>query len=201
MESKWDGRKKATSLTPNSVEVALPNPKATKLLQRAPRIPDDVRADLKDWKGKSWGYFRQKVYKRWHESLKNIPQSERHPLFTDQNMERMRNGLAPKAPDGENAGLATSMELDHVSERQDDEKKSRVCDINNLQPRSPLSHDLKITRKFSLETGAVKPKSDEEIRRANEKQEDYAAQKKEGVQGPWHKLNERPSPPNRAKSR
>lgn len=112
-------------------------------------MPDDVRAAMAGRIFMDWGSFRRAVNMAWSKS----PSIRNDPFFTKENIARMRRGSNPVAPLLGQAGKSTSMEYDHLVERQDDPGKT--FDVDNLSLRTPLSHRMKLRRKFNIASGSL----------------------------------------------
>lgn len=93
------------------------------------------------WKNKTFSTTRMKV----HKALANDETFLKSKLATPENLKRMKAGKAPIAPKEQWLGKRRKMELDHKWERRDGVKENRV---DNLRLVGPLTHKMKMMRKF-----------------------------------------------------
>jgi hypothetical protein len=102
------------------------------------------------WKNKTFGTTRKKV----HKALAEDPSFLKTKHATPQNVSRMKSGKAPIAPKEQWLGKRRTMELDHKWERRDGVKENRV---ENLRLVGPLTHKMKIMRKFHKAAASEMP--------------------------------------------
>ena len=104
-----------------------------------------------NWMHKTFGTTRKKV----HKALAEDPAFLKTKHATPKNLERMKAGKAPIAPKEQWLGKRRTMELDHKWERRDGVKENRV---DNLRLVGPLTHKMKMMRKFHQAAGTDVPK-------------------------------------------
>lgn len=103
------------------------------------------------WTQKTFGATRKKV----HKALAEDPAFLKTRHATPENIAKMKTGKAPIAPKEQWLGKRRTMELDHKWERRDGVKENRV---DNLRLVGPLTHKMKMMRKFHQAAGTEMPK-------------------------------------------
>lgn len=103
------------------------------------------------WTHKTFGTTRRKL----HKALAKDKEFLKTKHATPENLKRMKAGKAPIAPKEQWLGKRRKMELDHKWERRDGVKENRV---DNLRLVGPLTHKMKMMRKFHKAAGTEMPK-------------------------------------------
>jgi hypothetical protein len=108
-------------------------------------VPGQIAQKLHGRKFSGFSAFRNAL---WREI-------EADPLlrqsFDQEDLDRMKQGNAPRAAEVEQRGKRAGYELDHQHEIQDG---GGTYDLNNIRIKTPMAHKQKISRDFNLGAGA-----------------------------------------------
>lgn len=142
----------AASVTRGQLQGAATSKQGPKKLDRSNVLfSGSLVEKAKKWTQKTFGTTRKKV----HKALSEDPAFLKTKHATPENVARMKAGKAPTAPKEQWLGKRKTMELDHKWERRDGVKENRV---DNLRLVGPLTHKMKMMRKFHQAAGTEMPR-------------------------------------------
>lgn len=141
----------AASVTRGQLQGAATSKQGPKKLERSNVLfSGSLVEKAKNWTHKTFGTTRKKI----HKALSQDPSFLKTKHATPENAARMKAGKAPIAPKEQWLGKRKTMELDHKWERRDGVKENRV---ENLRLVGPLTHKMKMMRKFHQAAGTEMP--------------------------------------------